>query len=117
MAIGDIVRNGKIRLVAVNTSNTDFELDEDEYVGKLNVIGEETHLVPVNAEEPPHTEIDSSPAAAAAAQTPFDQVNLENSNIDSTQINELKEVIDSFQDIFSKSISDLGRTNAVQHVI
>ena len=123
LAIGDIilhpsidtVRDGTIRLAALNTSNTNFDLQEDEFVGLLNVVEEESHLIPIGSgdgieevETVSETKDDSPPSA---------DIDDSNTLLDDNQKMELAQLVDHYPEVFSKGISDLGRTDVVQHVI
>ena len=104
----DRVCRNTIRVPVMNTSNEMQEIRINSVIGEIETIDESDALMTTKA---------ANPKASQNKVRPGDRAKLDDSMLNIKEKQQLKSLLNEFEDIIGENISELGRTKIVQHVI
>ena len=102
----DKTRDGSVRIPVMNTSTTKLTIQKNTVVGKIESVDSESELFLTDIGKKPKTK-----------KKPGDSLVRETTNCTEEEFRRLQDKLNEYSDVVAESISELGRTNIVQHVI
>ena len=102
------ITGNTIKIPIINTSEEIQEIRVNTVVGEVETLDENALMT---------TGVKSKSSFSRRRERPGDLVNLDNSILNPSEKLQLRALLNEFGDIIGESISELGRTNIVQHVI
>ena len=102
------IQGSKICIPVMNTSKDIREIRVNSVIGEVEIVDDDALMT---------TTVTDPRRPNASRMRPGDQVNLDKSMLDEHEKPQLRKLLNEFHDIVGESISELGRTKIVQHVI
>ena len=102
----DHANNGSVRIPVMNTSTTRLTIQKNTVVGKVDTVDSESELFLTDMGKKP-----------TQKKRPGDSLKLETTNCTKEEFVRLQNKLNEYPDVVAESISELGRTNLVEHVI
>lgn len=103
----DKMQGNMIRIPIINTGKDFHEIQVNTIIGEVEAFDEDALMTTQVHEKQKKT----------CKTKPGDRLSLNNTSLDDIEKSQLKNLINEYEDIVGETISELGRTSIVQHVI